>query len=369
VTSEDKLIQRIARTVPSEVGRGQRDVRLGIGDDAAILKSKRGVEWVVSCDSFIEGVHFWRDAHPADSVGYKALVRATSDLVAMGAEPRIFMMALALPAAETTAWLDGFLHGMARAARLLDMHLIGGDTTASETINAVLTVYGQVQAGQGLTRSGARPGDRIYVSGILGRADMGLELLRAAKKSRGWAGPPSTGTITQMATVMPRGKWLNELLGAHLYPLIGVQLGMWLGQKRIPSAMIDLSDGLSTDLQRLCEASGVGAKLWEERIPRVSLPPRAAEIAPLRGIDPLRMALHGGDDYELLFTVPQKSEGKLLKAATSSRYAWLSGVTYIGEVIPQPRTRHGSSRMLAVDGDGRTKPLEPAGWDPFRRAE
>lgn len=367
--SEDKLIERIARGVPSEIGCGQRDVRLGIGDDATILKSKRGLEWAVSCDNFIEGVHFLIDTHPPDSVGYKALVRATSDLVAMGAKPRIFMLALALPADKTEAWLDEFLGGMGRAARLLEMRLVGGDTTTSKAISAVLTVFGQVPAGQGLTRSGARPGDRIYVSGRLGRADLGLALVRGARRSRRQAGSATTGgRLPGLAELMPEEKSLRDLIEAHLYPRIRVGLGMWLGHERIPSAMMDLSDGLSTDLQRLCKASGVSARLWAEKIPRVTLPRTAAGFAPLRRVDPLRMALHGGDDYELLFTVPRRNEGELLKGFFSRRYGGLPGLTCIGEIVRQGSgIGHGASRVLLVGEDGRTEPLKPGGWDPFRR--
>lgn len=333
MNAEDKLIQRIARALPSQVGREKGTLRLGIGDDAAILAPGRGLEWVVSCDSFLEGVHFLVKTHPPDSVGYKALARATSDLAAMGATPRLFLLALALPAERTGLWLDQLLAGMGRAARLLGMSLIGGDTTKNPTVAIGITVLGQVPAGLALTRSHARPGDLIYVSGTVGRARFGLELVLNGKA---------------------RNRRLAALLQPHLYPRIRVKLGCWLARKRAASAMIDISDGLSTDLARLAEASGVGARVSIRPIPVAAVPKAASGQLGRRILDPLQMALHGGDDYELLFTVPPRYE-KLLRAAPG-----FPDLRRIGEIT---RDR----RLLLVDDRGKTAPLRPRGWDPFRR--
>ncbi len=342
MNGEDQLIRKIARAVPSQIGRDARDggLALGIGDDAAILGSRPGDQWVVSCDSFMEGVHFLAKVHPADSVGYKALVRAASDLAAMGAAPKFFLLALALPAARTGRWLDEFLRGMRRAARFLGMCLAGGDTTTSRVVSISLTVFGQSARGatgtaaHPVTRSGARPSDRIYVTGRLGRAQLGLELLRRGRlKDRRFA----------------------PLLQPHLYPRIRVALGCWLARNHVPSAMMDLSDGLSSDLSRLCRASGAGARIWVDRIPSVSLPHALSKAAPLRGLDPLQMALHGGDDYELLFTVPVRKE-KRLRTAPQFRE-----LTCIGEIT---RDR----RILLISSNHRATPLKPAGWDPFRES-
>lgn len=341
---EDSLIRRIALAVPSQIGRAanQYGASLGIGDDAAIL-SRQPDEWVVSCDAFVEGVHFLADVHPGDSVGYKALVRAASDLVAMGALPRLFLLTLALPEARTGRWLDNFLRGMRRAANYLDMRLAGGDTTASRTVSISMTVLGTVeethrgrrtpQHRRALTRSGARPGDRIYVTGKLGRAQLGLELIRRGRlKERG----------------------LAPLLRQHLYPRLRLKLGLWLARNSVASAMMDLSDGLSSDLTRLCRASGVGAKLWEDRIPAVPVPPRVSKLLSLHASDALRMALHGGDDYELLFTVPRRNEARLQSAPDAA------ALTCIGEIT-------GGRQIMLVGSDRRSKPLRPSGWDPFRK--
>jgi thiamine-monophosphate kinase len=339
---EDSLIRRIARAVSPKAGRDRRyGLSLGIGDDAAILVSRSHQQWVISCDAFIEGVHFLANVHPPDSVGYKALVRATSDLVAMGARPRLFLLTLAIPEPRTGRWLDEFLGGMRRAARYLDMQLAGGDTTMSRSVAMNVTVLGEIgSAGErALTRSGGRAGDRIYVSGILGRAQIGLELIRDIKRRN---------------AVRKVAEPLHGALQAHLYPRIRVELGRWLAHHRVASAMMDLSDGLSSDLARLCHASGVGAKLFADRIPATSPSDALRKLLP-RGFDALEAALHGGDDYELLLTVPPKNEAQLRRAPD------FCALTCIGELT---RDR----RILLVGADGKRTALNPAGWDPFRKS-
>ena len=337
MNTEAHLIKRIARAIPSRQARGESAaglrLRLGIGDDAAIVAANRRSDWVLSCDAFLEGVHFLANMHPADSVGYKSLVRAASDLAAMGATPRLFLLTLALPSARTGAWLDQFLRGMARAARMLGMQLAGGDTSQSATISISITVLGETPPGRAVTRSGARAGDIIYVSGKLGRAQLGLELILNG-----------TGRQRRFA----------QLVRPHLYPRIRVSLGKWLAEHRVASSMMDLSDGLSTDLARLTAASRVGARLWAERIPRVAIPPALAKHLPGIKPDPLQMALHGGEDYELLFTVPRR------KAKLLSRTPGFRGLTAIGEI-----TR--AKQIMLVGADGKAKALLPRGWDSFRK--
>lgn len=331
--SEESLIRRIARAVPSCLGPSKNSVRLGIGDDAAVLRETPGLEWVVSCDAFLEGVHFCVKTHPPDSVGYKALARATSDLAAMGAVPRLFLMTLAIPPDRAGQWLDGFLAGMSRAAREFGMVLAGGDITRSDAIILSLTVLGQVAPGRALTRSGARPGDLIYVSGKLGAAKLGLDLVLSRN------GP---------------GRRHSKLVRPHLYPHIRIQLGSWLSQHKIASAAIDISDGLSTDLTRLARASKVGALIQADRVPTVSIPEAPYSLLRRQRIDPLKAALNGGEDYELLFTVPAPRV-KLLYSAPGYR-----DLAYIGEI-----TR--GSRILLADRSGKTSPVKPHGWDPFRK--
>jgi thiamine-monophosphate kinase len=331
---EDQLVDKIARKVPSVLGHPASGVlRLGIGDDSAILSPNGSKDWVLSCDAFLEGVHFLAKVHPPDSVGHKALVRAASDLVAMGASPRYFLMTLALPASRIGAWLDAFLAGMTRAARYLGMRLIGGDTTKSHSVSISITVFGEVSRGRAIRRSGARPGDLIYVTGKLGGAQLGLELVRAN---------------------LARRAGLRDALRQHLYPQIPVKLGEWLARNQIASAMMDVSDGLSTDLTRLCKASKVGARIEAGRVPCVSIPPGLSRGISKLKLNSLQMALHGGDDYGLLITIPRRRANRLLRAPD------FSSLTCIGEVT---RAR----RILLVNGDGSATPLEADGWDPFNR--
>ncbi len=337
MTSETELIERIRKKIPSRPGTpASRGLRIGMGDDAAVLelcaartrRTSRRAEWVWTCDAFLENVHFLADIHPPRAVGFKSLARATSDLAAMGAVPRFFLLSLALPAHRTSRWLDGFLGGMAQAARRFGVVLAGGDTAQHATVAINISVLGEASLGRAVTRAGARPGDRLYVTGRLGAAQLGLELiLRGLYRERRW----------------------RSLLRPHLYPELRLAIGRWLGERRLASAMIDTSDGLSSDLQHLCEASGAGARLWAGRIPCVDVPPALRSHA----FDPMELALHGGEDYELLFTVPQRVCHRIRGA-----YRGVS-ITPIGEIV---RGR----AIVLVGSDGRATPLAAGGWDHFR---
>jgi thiamine-monophosphate kinase len=334
MANERELVDRIVRVIPSFKGtKTAHGLRLGIGDDAAVIHPGRKLDWVVTTDAFVEGVHLLVGVHPPDSVGYKALARATSDIAAMGATPRFFFLTLAIPAARAGAWLNGFLQGMGRAAREFGLVLAGGDTTRTTSVSISITVMGEVAPGLAATRSGARPGDAIYVTGKLGRAQLGLELVQ-----RGLAGERS----------------LRAYVAPHLYPQIRLKLGHWLARNRVASAMMDISDGLSTDLVRLCSASRVGARVESAKIPCVAIPEAAAGKLRKGAGDALQMALHGGEDYGLLFTVPPRREKKLRGAPGCSE------ITRVGEIV---RGR----RLLIAGRDGRAKELAAGGWDPFRR--
>ena len=347
--SEAEIIDRISRGLANSRASGYKAdwLRLGIGDDAAVLRGGRADDdLVLSCDAFLANVHFLADVHPPDAVGYKALARATSDLAAMGATPRFFMLSLALPPNRTGTWLDGLIKGMARAAREFGMILIGGDTSQNATVVMNLTVGGKVAAGHALTRSGARPGDGVYVSGTLGAAQLGLELvLRGRNRDRRW----------------------KRLLEPHLRPKIQLELGKWLagskGRRSIASAAMDTSDGLSTDLTHICEASNVRARIFADKIPVVTVP---KPLQPL-GLDPLELALHGGEDYQLLFTVPASRERQVGRSYRGVQ------ITRIGEIVSakkngtRPRRSSGSLIEL-VGASGKATSLTPSGWDHFKRS-
>ena len=306
-------------------------IRVGPGDDAAIFSPSGETEWVLSCDAFIENVHFRSNTHPPNSVGYKSLARATSDLAAMGATPRYFLLTLALPKFHTDKWLDSFLKGMASASRKLGIFIIGGDTTSSPTVAISITVLGEVPPSRATLRSGAKPGDLIYVSGKLGRARLGLDLVLA-----GHALDPKFRLEVQ----------------PHLYPKIQIAVGAWLAHNHAATAMMDVSDGLSTDLARLCAASRVGAIIYADKIPCVAVPKAISKKLVRRKLDPLQMALHGGEDYELLFTVSRDRVRTLTKAPNAK------ALTAIGEITKR-------EKVTLVDSAGNQSPFKPLGWDPF----
>jgi thiamine-monophosphate kinase len=344
--TESDIIERISNGLARGISRHKPGwLCAGIGDDAAVLRNRfaaragRNVDdLVLSCDAFLENTHFLSNVHPPDTIGYKALARATSDLAAMGAVPRFFMLSLALPANRTGAWLDGLIKGMAQAAREFGMVLIGGDTSQNPTVIMNLTVGGDIAAGRALARSGARPGDGIYVSGRLGTAQLGLELiLRGQYRNAKW----------------------KRLLNQHLRPKIQLKLGHWLaGERRsgpIASAATDTSDGLSTDLTHICQSSEVNARIYAAQIPAVTVP------EPLRrlGFSPLDLALHGGEDYQLLFTVSAADEARIPKVFRGTR------ITRIGEMLGA-KSPSSSGSIELIGATGKNTQLLPQGWDSFR---
>ncbi len=309
--SEKLLIQRVRRAA----GLGSERPERGIGDDCAVLAVPRGHEVLVTTDFSLEGVHFRREWHPPDSVGHRCLARGLSDIAAMGGTPRAVFLSLALPAELPHEWVDSFIAGLLKLARRFSVRLTGGDTAQSPGgVLADIVVLGSVPAGQAILRSGASAGDFIYVTGTLGSAMTDLELLREGRKLRPRSHPK------------------------HFYPEPRIAVGQFLREKKLASAMIDISDGLSTDLEHICEESGTGAVVSAEALPA------------LPGKDGLTFALHGGDEYELLFTAHPKHRVPKQIAGVA--------VTRIGEI-----TRGRRLRLAASNGE--TEILRPGGWEHF----
>jgi len=321
--SERILIRRIRRQAKSVGSRGK--LRAGIGDDAAVLASPPGFEILVTTDFSLEGVHFRREWHPAASVGHRCLARGLSDIAAMGGKPIAAFLSLALPTNLSQAWVDGFVKGVIRLGRENDVPLAGGDTAESPAgVLADIVVLGQVPAGKALLRSGAHPGDSIYVTGELGRSAWTLQRLR-----RGG-----------LAALGPRAQPRYASRDPHFYPQPRLAVGRWIRDHGVATAAIDVSDGLSTDLGHICEESGTGALVFEDAIPRPSGLPTSS----------LHYALHGGEDYELLFTAPRSD-------SVPARIAGVR-VTRVGEII------RGRGLWL-VDSHGQRKALPERGWEHF----
>jgi thiamine-monophosphate kinase len=320
VLHEKALIARIR----GEAKRGGvlLDGGIGIGDDCAVVRIPRGHEALVTTDFSLENIHFRRVWHPAQSVGHRCLTRGLSDIAAMGGEPLAAFLSLARPRNLPQSWVDGFLSGLLKLAADFKVKLAGGDTAEFPGgIVADIVVLGSVPKGKAVLRSGARPGDNIYVTGELGASAATLNLLSRGRKK-----------------LRPRD------FAPHFYPLPRIEIGRFIREKRLASAMIDLSDGLSTDLGHICEQGGVGAELESETIP-------VAAIGQPRWEVNLHNALHGGEDYELLFTARC---GKRVP----SRIAGVA-VTLIGRVI-------GGRKIFLRDSKGKKQELRRQGWEHFK---
>ena len=287
----------------------------GIGDDCAVLRPLRGQELLITTDFSLEDVHFRCDWHPAECVGHRCLARGLSDIAAMGGEPLAAFLSLALPAGLAQRWVNGFLRGLMKLATRFNVPLAGGDIAQSPAgVLADIMVVGSVTRGRALLRSGARPGDALYVTGALGGSAAAIQQMRAGKKLR-----PAQNR-------------------AHFFPEPRIALGRLLRERRVATAAIDLSDGLSTDLSHICEESGVGAVVYAESVPMA------------KGAT-LDLALHGGEDYELLFTAAPRT--RVAEEIAGVR------VTRLGEIIR-------GDRAFICDKKGRRKPLPPRGWEHFR---
>jgi len=288
------LIERIAKIAGRPAGGA---VVLGIGDDAAVLRARAGEEIVVSTDAFVEGVHFRFDHEAPVTAGRRAAVGCLSDLAAMGARPLGLLLALAVPPRLPLARLLAFVRGVQREARRHGAPLVGGNVTRARELSATLTAIGAVRRGHALRRGGGRAGDRLFVTGALGRS----ALERARGRVRHAAAP-------------------RLAVGRRLARLRGV------------GACIDVSDGLLGDLGHVCRASRVAARIDATRVPR----PAGFEAACRRlGLDAERLALAGGEDYELLFSVRSRGPG----AADLARRLGLP-VTEIGRLeAGRPRVR------------------------------
>ncbi len=346
---------------------GSRSLRLGIGDDCAILslphRPKSGHDLLVTTDFSLEGRHFLRHWHSPQSIGHRALARGLSDLAAMGAEPLAAFLSLALPASlpRKSAWLDGFLDGLLALAAQHGVPLAGGDTAESPSphILADITLLGAAPTGRALRRSGARPGDLLYVTGHLGGAATELaSLSKQTKRSRPSLIPYPLSLVPSPSSLLPYPLSLIPASPSpHLFPQPRLAVGRALLRRHLATACIDLSDGLSTDLAHLCDESTTAAGLplrAEIDAPALPLHPLTQALKPAAA---LHAALHGGEDYELLFTA----------RPTTRIPRQIAGVplTLIGRIC-LPSTRRSPSpagQLTLIDGNHRRSPLLPGGWE------
>ena len=348
----------------------------GIGDDASVISQSGNRDLIATTDLLVEEIDFHRDAAPANILGHRALAVSLSDIAAMGGRPFWSMLSIGIPA---EAWHDNFKEeffaGYFALADKYGVTLAGGDvseTKAGIVIDSI--VLGEVANGAAVLRSGARPGDQIYVTGTLGGAAAGLKLIKMGARlgESGLASLPhvsqrsSSPTVSEdsgtesgaVATGSGRDpesleiRAIEILLLRQLRPAPRVGWGIVLGEERLATAMIDISDGLSSDLTHLCEESHAGALIHSSSLP---IDTDVSTLCGRRALDPLMLALHGGEDFELLFTVRPEDTARLPKR--------VDGVTVslIGEVTDQPG-------QIRVAEKNRVWDLQPGGFEHFRRA-
>jgi thiamine-monophosphate kinase len=297
--TERELIARIRRGLSA----APPWLLVGVGDDAAVVEPERNRVEVLTVDALVDGVHFDRAFVPPDAIGHRALAVNLSDLAAMGATPRLALLSMALPAALPLADFDAIVGGFTSLAARYRLHLVGGNLTRSPgPLMIDVTVMGTVKRRQALTRSGARPGDAIYVSGTLGAARAGLLTLQAAT---------AVSATEPIATDNGRAASHQACVDRYLRPEPRLPLGIHLGRNRAASACMDLSDGLADGLQQIAEASGVGMTIDADALP---IDPGARARAEALGLDAVIAALTAGDDYELLFTVRPRTQRRLTAA-------------------------------------------------------
>ena len=341
--TEFDFIERIRRRAltHSSLITHHSSLSVGIGDDAAVIRQETGRDTVITADLLVEDIDFRLSTTAPWLLGYKALAVSLSDIAAMGARPRYALLSIGIPA---EIWNSGFADklydGFFALAGSYGVELIGGDVSRTpERVVIDSIVIGETSRGRAIRRAGARPGDHIFITGALGGAAAGLRLLeRGARLSR----------------KRPRAahqRIIEQLLLRQLRPEPRVAWGAILGEDRIPTAMIDLSDGLSSDLAHLCHESNVGAVIDAARIP---IDPLVVNLCGRRALDPLLLALHGGEDFELLFTVRPRDLSWLPRQ--------LGGVpvTYLGDVTNE------AGRIRVSEGS-HVWTLEPAGFTHFGR--
>ena len=315
----------------------------GIGDDAAVVHATPGKDTIVTTDLLIEDVDFRRTTISPFLLGHKALAVSLSDIAAMGGRPRWVLISIGIPEdVWQTDFVDRFYSGLFELAGRYDVQLIGGDTSRTEekiVIDSI--VLGECAKGHAIKRSGAQPGDQIFVTGSLGAAAAGLRLVeRGAHMADKNLGQDSQREDSQK---------LDHVLLRQLRPEPRVGWGIVLSEERIATAMLDVSDGLSSDLNHLCEASDVGALIESSLLP---IDNQVTELCGRRALDPLQLALHGGEDFELLFTVKPDDVARLPRRVDATR------ITRIGEV-------RSKNEGVKISEGTRIWELNPGGWKHF----
>lgn len=325
---EFSLIDRIRRRFPLP----KRPLLIGIGDDSAVFRPKRDTDILLTTDLLIEYIHFDLRYISFRQLGYKALAVNISDIAAMGGIPRYLVVSLAIPGGLDIKDIDELYKGIGILAKRFGISLAGGDTSASKKgIFISITLLGDVEPGIAIARSGASVGDSIIVTGSLGDSSAGLDVLKKRENA---------------------GRGYSYLRKKHLMPLPRVDEGRFLATNKLATSMIDISDGLLSDLSHILDESGVGAELFLDKIPiSASLRRYAARV----GASPLRFALSGGEDYELLFTASKASTQKVVSSPLLNE----TGISVIGRIT--------KDKGIRWAGDYKIEEESLKGYDHFKK--
>lgn len=355
------LIRRIQTSLSSPARPG---LILGMGDDAAVIRIAPGKSLLLTTDLLVEGVDFDLALCSYDQIGYKALAANLSDIAAMGGLPCYFLVSLAVPPWTSVSSVDQLYRGMRRLAKRFEVALIGGDTSSSrQGLFLNLVVAGEIEPSRLVRRAGARIGDQIFVTGSLGDSRAGLEILKsqAAGRKSQVAGHKLHVARCKLhvKTKRPdkRATWnveLAALVNRHLYPMPRLREGRLIASMGLATAMIDLSDGLASDLRRLCEASRVGAVIDLGSLPVSS---SLSRYAKMRRREPSEYAIAGGEDFELLFTVSSSQSKRLIQLQRRGQMK----VTQIGQIRP------GREGIMLITKGERMRALKAEGYEHFRR--
>ena len=330
----NSLRQRVATSSFSS-----ESLTTGIGDDAAVFRNPEGKETLITADLLVEDIDFRRTTTPSYLLGHKALAVSLSDIAAMGARPLWSLISIGVPEdIWETDFVDRLYDGLLELANRYGVRLIGGDTSrTNERVVIDSIVVGECATGMAVMRSGASNGDQIFVTGSLGAAAAGLRLIERGAH------------LAEQKLDDEDSQKLDHVLLRQLRPEPRVGWGIVLGEERLATAMIDLSDGLSSDLNHLCSASGVGALIDSSLLP---IDNRVTELCGRRALDPLQLALHGGEDFELLFTVKSEAAARLPRRVD-------------GVEIKRIGTIQNASEGVKISEGSRTWELKPGGWKHF----
>lgn len=333
--SEFDFINTLKQRAPSA---GQSLIA-GIGDDAAVFRNSADKETVITADLLVEDIDFRRTTTPPYLLGHKALAVSLSDIAAMGSRPLWSLVSIGVPDdVWQTEFVDRIYDGLLELANRYGVQLIGGDTSrTNDKIVIDSIVAGECAKGTAVMRTGASPGDQIFVTGSLGGAAAGLRLIERGAH------------LAEQNLGDEESQKLDHVLLRQLRPDPRVGWGMVLGEERLATAMIDLSDGLSSDLNRLCTSSSVGALIDSSLLP---IDNHVTELCGRRALDPLQLALHGGEDFELLFTVKPSDVARLPRRVDGVE------IKLIGEVT-------NASEGVRISEGARIWELRPGGWKHF----